>query len=193
MSICQMEDMLHSSIGYMLVWPIRYKIAVDAAEGLSYLHHDCVPSIVHIDVKSKNILLDGEFGAWVADFGVAKVVDMVGEGQQSMSVIAGSFGYFAPEYAYTLRVNEKSDIYSFGVIILELVTGRLPVDPEFGEMDLVRWVCTTLDQRGVDHVLDTNLDSYFKEKISKVLNIGLLCTRPLPINRPSMRRVVKML
>ncbi|KAJ4977275.1 hypothetical protein NE237_002381 [Protea cynaroides] len=186
-------DLLHSSKAGLLEWLIRYKIAVDAAEGLSYLHHDCVPSIVHRDVKSNNILLDGEFGARVADFGVAKVVDMVGKGQKSMSVIAGSCGYIAPEYAYTLRVNEKSDIYSFGVVILELVTGRLPIDPEFGEKDLVKWVCTTLDQKGVDHVLDSKLDSCFKEEICKVLNIGLLCTSPLPINRPSMRRVVKML
>lgn len=90
-------------------------------------------------------------------------------------------------------MNEKSDIYSFGVVILELVTRRRPVDPEFGEKDLVKWVCTTIDQKGVDHVLDSSLDSCFKEEICKVLNIGLMCTSPLPINRPAMRRVVKML
>ncbi|CBI30615.3 unnamed protein product, partial [Vitis vinifera] len=185
-------DLLHSNKGGLLDWPTRYKIALDAAEGLSYLHHDCVPPIVHRDVKSNNILLDGDFGARVADFGVAKVVDTTGKGPKSMSVIAGSCGYIAPEYAYTLRVNEKSDLYSFGVVILELVTGRHPVDAEFGE-DLVKWVCTTLDQKGVDHVLDPKLDSCFKEEICKVLNIGILCTSPLPINRPSMRRVVKML
>lgn len=186
-------DLLHSSKSGLLDWPIRYKIAVDSAEGLAYLHHDCVPPIVHRDIKSNNILLDGDFGARVADFGVAKVVDGNDKGGKSMSVIAGSCGYIAPEYAYTLRVNEKSDIYSFGVVILELVTGKLPVDPEFGEKDLVKWVCTTLDQKGLDVVLDPKLDSCFKEEICKVLNIGLLCTSPLPINRPSMRRVVKML
>lgn len=100
---------------------------------------------------------------------------------------------FPAEYAYTLRVNEKSDIYSFGVVILELVTGKRPVDPDFGEKDLVKWVCATLDQKGVDHVLDSKLDVCFKEEMCKVLDIGLLCTSPLPINRPSMRRVVKML
>ncbi|XP_022720444.1 receptor-like protein kinase HSL1 [Durio zibethinus] len=184
-------DLLHSSKGGLLDWPTRFKIIMDAAEGLSYLHHDCVPPIVHRDVKSNNILLDGDFGARVADFGVAKVVDAAGK--SATSVIAGSCGYIAPEYAYTLRVNEKSDIYSFGVVILELVTGRLPIDPEFGEKDLVKWVCTTLDQKGVDHVLDSKLDPCFKEEIYKVLNIGLLCTNPLPINRPSMRRLVKML
>ncbi|CAN1844603.1 Receptor-like protein kinase HSL1 [Linum perenne] len=179
--------------GRFLDWPTRFKIAMDAAEGLSYLHHDTVPPIVHRDVKSNNILLDGEFGARVADFGVAKIVHGVNKGTQSMSVIAGSYGYIAPEYAYTLRVNEKSDIYSFGVVILELVTGRLPVDPEFGEKDLVKWVYSVLDQKSVDQVIDQKLDSSFRDEICRVLDVGLRCTSSLPISRPSMRRVVKML
>ncbi|XP_010499374.1 PREDICTED: receptor-like protein kinase HSL1 isoform X2 [Camelina sativa] len=186
-------DLLHSSKGGMLAWQTRFKIILDAAEGLSYLHHDCVPPIVHRDIKSNNILIDGDYGARVADFGVAKAVDLTGKAPKSMSVIAGSCGYIAPEYAYTLRVNEKSDIYSFGVVILEIVTRKRPVDPELGEKDLVKWVCTTLDQKGIEHVIDPKLDSCFKEEISKILNVGLLCTSPLPINRPSMRRVVKML
>ncbi|XP_075513707.1 receptor-like protein kinase HSL1 [Primulina tabacum] len=186
-------DLLHSSKSGLLDWPMRFKIAIDVAEGLSYLHHDCVPPIVHRDVKSNNILLDVNYGARVADFGVAKVVGANEKGTTSMSVIAGSCGYIAPEYAYTLRVNEKSDIYSFGVVILELVTGKLPIDPAFGEKDLVKWVCTTLHQKGGDQVLDPKIDSCFKDEICRVLNIGLLCTSPLPINRPSMRRVVKML
>ncbi|KAB1227995.1 Receptor-like protein kinase HSL1 [Morella rubra] len=186
-------DLLHGSKGGLLDWPTRYKIALDAAEGLSYLHHDCVPPIVHRDVKSNNILLDGEFRARVADFGVAKVVQAVSKGSAAMSVVAGSCGYIAPEYAYTLRVNEKSDIYSFGVVILELVTGRLPLDPEFGEKDLVQWACNTLEQKGIDHIVDSKLDSKYKEEISRVLDVALLCTSSLPISRPSMRKVVKLL
>ncbi|KAJ8764622.1 hypothetical protein K2173_006704 [Erythroxylum novogranatense] len=186
-------DLLHSRKRGLLDWPIRYTIALDAAEGLSYLHHDCNPPIVHRDVKSNNILLDAEFCAKVSDFGVAKVVQRVDKGTESMSVVAGSCGYIAPEYAYTLRVNEKSDIYSFGVVILELVTGRQPVDPEFGEKDLVNWVCTTVDQKGADSVIDPKLDSVHKDEISRVLNVGLQCTVSLPVSRPSMRRVVKML
>ncbi|XP_031482555.1 receptor-like protein kinase HSL1 [Nymphaea colorata] len=188
-------DFLHSSKAGLLDWPTRYKIAVDAAEGLSYLHHDCVPPIIHRDVKSNNILLDAEFGARVADFGVAKIQGTYGKGHDSMSAIAGSLGYIAPEYAYTLRVNEKSDIYSFGVVILELVTGKRPVEAEYGESKhLVKWVSTTLEEKGVDHVLDPRLvNSGFKEEMCKVLNVGRLCTSPLPINRPTMRRVVKLL
>ena len=90
-------------------------------------------------------------------------------------------------------MNEKSDTYSFGVVLLELVTGKPPVDPEFGEKDLVKWVCSTMEQKGVEHVLDSRLDMGFKEEIVRVLNIGLLCASSLPINRPAMRRVVKML
>lgn len=97
------------------------------------------------------------------------------------------------EYAYTLRVNEKSDIYSFGVVLLELVTGRLPIDSEFGEKDLVKWVYTNLNEKGLDSVVDPKLDSTYKEEICRVLEISLLCTSALPINRPSMRKVVKLL
>lgn len=186
-------DLLHKNKSKQLDWPTRFKIALDAAEGLSYLHHDSVPHIVHRDVKSNNILLDQDFGAKISDFGVAKVVKQANNGVESMSVIAGSCGYIAPEYAYTLRVNEKSDIYSFGVVILELVTGRPPIDPEFGEKDLATWVRATLDSKGTSHVLDPDLDSRFEDHVSKVLDVGLLCTSSLPINRPSMRRVVNML
>lgn len=100
---------------------------------------------------------------------------------------------FDAEYAYTLRVNEKSDIYSFGVVILELVTGKPPLDPEYGEKDLVKWVYSTMDQKGQDEVIDPSLDGEYREEMRKVLSVGLLCTTSLPITRPSMRRVVKML
>ncbi|KAG8386844.1 hypothetical protein BUALT_Bualt03G0191300 [Buddleja alternifolia] len=188
-------DLLHgNSKCKLLDWPMRLRIALDAAEGLSYLHHDSVPPIVHRDVKSNNILLDEDFGAKISDFGVAKVVKAVKKGVESMSVIAGSCGYIAPEYAYTLRVNEKSDIYSFGIVILELVTGKPPIDGELGDKDLAGWVCTTLDQKGINEVVDPKLDSTrFKREICRVLDIGLLCTSTLPINRPSMRRVVNTL
>lgn len=90
-------------------------------------------------------------------------------------------------------MNEKSDTYSFGVVLLELVTGKPPVDPEFGEKDLVKWVCSSVEQKGVEHVLDSRLDMDFKDEMVRVLNIGLVCASSLPINRPAMRRVVKML
>ncbi|KAG2249492.1 hypothetical protein Bca52824_089120 [Brassica carinata] len=191
-----LADVLHSHCkgGVLLGWPERLRIGLDAAEGLSYLHHDCVPPIVHRDVKSSNILLDADYGAKVADFGIAKIGQMTGtKSPEAMSGIAGSCGYIAPEYVYTLRVNEKSDIYSFGIVLLELVTGKQPTDLELGDKDMVKWVCTTLDQSGLETVIDPKLDLGFKEEISKVIHIGLLCTSPLPLNRPSMRKVVIML
>ncbi|XP_047052266.1 receptor-like protein kinase HSL1 [Lolium rigidum] len=183
-------DLLHGAKAGVLDWPARLKIAVHAAEGLCYLHHDCVPSIVHRDVKSNNILLDAEFGAKVADFGVAKTL---GDEPATMSVIAGSCGYIAPEYAYTLHVTEKSDVFSFGVVILELVTGKSPMAPEIGEKDLVAWVCDTIDQNGAESVLDQKLADQFKNEMRRVLNIGLLCVNKSPNNRPPMRSVVKLL
>lgn len=188
-------DLLHGPKSSVLDWPIRYKIALEAAQGLAYLHHDCEPSIVHRDVKSNNILLDDDYRAYVADFGVAKILQSGGNGTDTMTAIAGSYGYIAPEYAYTLRVNEKSDIYSFGVVILELVTGRQPIDEEFGEnKDIVKWVCNKIEKtNGLLEVLDPKFVDSFKEEMAMVLKVGLLCTSTLPINRPTMRRVVHLL
>ncbi|KAJ4898108.1 Leucine-rich repeat receptor-like serine/threonine-protein kinase BAM1 [Raphanus sativus] len=105
-------------------------IALEAAKGLCYLHHDCSPLIVHRDVKSNNILFNSNFEAHVADFGLAKFLQDSGT-SECMSAIAGSYGYITQEYAYTLKVDEKSDVYSFGVVLLELVTGRKPVGMKF--------------------------------------------------------------
>ncbi|GKV10008.1 hypothetical protein SLEP1_g21433 [Rubroshorea leprosula] len=101
----------------------RLQIAIGAALGLRYIHHDCSPRIIHRDIKSSNILLDSEFKARVAVFGLAKMLTRQGT-HHTVSAVAGSCGYLAPEYAYTTKVNEKIDVYSFGVVLLELVTGR---------------------------------------------------------------------
>ncbi|XP_025822375.1 receptor-like protein kinase HSL1 [Panicum hallii] len=183
-------DLLHGGKGGLLDWPARHRIMADAAEGLAYLHHDCAPPIVHRDVKSNNILLDAELGAKVADFGVARVV---GDGPAAVTAIAGSCGYIAPEYSYTLRMTEKSDVYSFGVVMLELVTGKRPIAPELGDKDLVRWVHGGIERGGVDAVLDPRLAGEYREDMVRALHVALLCTSSLPINRPSMRSVVKLL
>ncbi|KAH9301085.1 hypothetical protein KI387_012668 [Taxus chinensis] len=188
-------DILHGHKAGFLDWPTRHKIAVGAAQGLAYLHHDCVPPIIHRDVKSNNILLDSDFNAHVADFGLAKIIQSHDRVADAMSAVAGSYGYIAPEYAYTLKVNEKSDIYSFGVVLLELVTGKQPVDPGFEEnRDLVKWVCNKIEwQDGWYGVLDSRISDCFKEEMILVLQVALLCTTSLPSNRPSMRKVLEML
>ncbi|KAI3502973.1 hypothetical protein L1887_31406 [Cichorium endivia] len=196
-------DMLHVDPkgGYLLDWSKRFEIALGAAQGLAYLHHDCVPSIVHRDVKSNNILLDEEMRPRVADFGLAKTFQVeVKDSDGAMSRVAGSYGYIAPEYAYTMKVTEKSDVYSFGVVLMELVMGKRPSDSCFENKDIVKYVTdVALSGEGGWGVLDELIDpkmnatEFEYEEIEKVLNVALQCTSAFPINRPSMRRVVELL
>ncbi|TYH38203.1 hypothetical protein ES332_D12G094800v1 [Gossypium tomentosum] len=168
-------EVLHGKKGGHLHWDTRYKIAVEAAKGLCYLHHDCSPLIVHRDVKSNNILLDSDFEAHVADFGLATFLQDSGT-SECMSAIAGSYGYIAPEYAYTLKVDEKSDVYSFGVVLLELVSGRKPVG-EFGDgVDIVQWVRKmTNSKKGVLKILDPRLPSVPLHEVMHVFYVAMLC------------------
>ncbi|PON53142.1 GPCR kinase [Trema orientale] len=192
-----LDDLLHGknkAQNLVADWVTRYKIALGVAQGICYLHHDCDPVIVHRDLKPSNILLDGEMEARVADFGVAKLI----QSDESMSVIAGSYGYIAPEYAYTLQVDEKSDIYSYGVVLMEILSGKRSVDPEFGDGNsIVDWVRTKIKTKdGIKDVLDKNAGaacSPVREEMMQMLRIALLCTSRNPADRPSMRDVVLML
>ncbi|KAL3640368.1 hypothetical protein CASFOL_015336 [Castilleja foliolosa] len=187
-------EMIHGKKGGHLYWDTRYKIAVEAAKGLCYLHHDCSPLIVHRDVKSNNILLDSNFEAHVADFGLAKFLQDSGT-SECMSAIAGSYGYIAPEYAYTLKVDEKSDVYSFGVVLLELVTGRKPVG-EFGDgVDIVQWVrkMTNGLKEEVLKILDPRLSTVPIHEVTHVFYVAILCVEEQAVERPTMREVVQIL
>lgn len=187
-------ELLHGKKGGHLEWATRYKIAIEAAKGLCYLHHDCSPLIVHRDVKSNNILLDSDFEAHVADFGLAKFLQDSGT-SECMSSIAGSYGYIAPEYAYTLKVDEKSDVYSFGVVLLELITGRRPVG-EFGDgVDIVQWVNKTTESRkeGVVNILDQRLSTVPLHEVMHVFSVAMACVEEQSVERPTMREVVQML
>ncbi|PKA49694.1 Leucine-rich repeat receptor-like serine/threonine-protein kinase BAM1 [Apostasia shenzhenica] len=187
-------EVLHGKKGGHLHWDLRYKIAVEAAMGLCYLHHDCSPLIVHRDVKSNNILLDSNFEAHVADFGLAKFLQDSGV-SECMSAIAGSYGYIAPEYAYTLKVDEKSDVYSFGVVLLELVTGSKPVG-EFGDgVDIVQWVRRTMDSDNdsVTKILDPRLPQVPIHEAMHLFYAAMLCAAEKSIERPTMREVVQIL
>ncbi|KAE8668370.1 Leucine-rich repeat receptor-like serine/threonine-protein kinase BAM3 [Hibiscus syriacus] len=188
-------EALHGKKGGSLGWNLRYKIATEAAKGLCYLHHDCSPLIVHRDVKSNNILLDSSFEAHVADFGLAKFL-AEGAASECMSAIAGSYGYIAPEYAYTLKVDEKSDVYSFGVVLLELITGRRPVG-EFGEgIDIVHWaklITNCRREEAVNNIVDPRLTTVPKDEAMHLLFIAMLCVQENSVERPTMREVVQML
>ncbi|KAL3645186.1 hypothetical protein CASFOL_010366 [Castilleja foliolosa] len=193
-----LDDLLHgkNKVNNLVAdWVTRYKIALGVAQGICYLHHDCDPVIVHRDLKPGNILLDAEMEARVADFGVAKLIQ---SDESMMSVIAGSYGYIAPEYAYTLQVDEKSDIYSYGVVLMEILTGKRSVDSEFGEGNsIVDWVKSKINTKSnISDVLDKNAGAscaLVREEMMLLLRVALLCTSRNPADRPSMRDVVSML
>lgn len=122
-------------------WATRIKIALGSAKGLAYLHEDCHPKIIHRDIKAANILLDHNFEAKVADFGLAKFASDTDTHVSTR--VMGTFGYLAPEYASSGKLTDKSDVFSFGVVLLELITGRRPIDKTENE-SIVDWVSFSL-------------------------------------------------
>ncbi|XP_057504582.1 receptor protein-tyrosine kinase CEPR1-like [Actinidia eriantha] len=187
-------DALHKG-KVLLDWPTRHQIALGIAQGLAYLHHDLNPSIIHRDIKSTNILLDINYQPKVADFGIAKVLQARGGKDSTTTVIAGTYGYLAPEYAYSSKATTKCDVYSFGVVLMELITGRKPVEEEFGEnKNIIYWVSTKVETKeGATEVLDKHLSWLFKDEMINVLKIAIRCTYKTPGNRPTMSEVVQLL
>eukprot|EP00249_Psilotum_nudum_P020533 c27745_g1_i1 orf=191-3229(+) len=188
-------DLLHGNKKHILDWRTRFKIALGAAQGLAYLHHDCLPAIVHRDIKSNNILLDSDLEAHIADFGLAKLLTNPSEKGYTVSSVAGSYGYIAPEFGYSSKVNEKCDVYSFGVVLLELVTGKRPTEPEFGSgVDIVRWVSVKRQSKdSITALLDPNIAGENRQEMLLVLEVALECTNAFPSRRPTMREVVDLL
>ncbi|XP_059317347.1 probably inactive leucine-rich repeat receptor-like protein kinase At3g28040 [Lycium ferocissimum] len=184
-----LQDKLHS-----LSWSIRFKIVLGTAKGLAHLHHAFRPAIIHYNIKPSNILLDENFNPKISDFGLAKLVTKLDK-----HVISNRFqsapGYVAPELAcQNLRVNEKCDVYGFGMLILEIVTGRRPV--EYGEDNVLilnDHVRVLLEQGNVLECVDPNMDTYPEEEVLPVLKLALVCTSQIPSSRPSMAEVVQIL
>ncbi|KAL9237747.1 hypothetical protein vseg_012260 [Gypsophila vaccaria] len=184
---------LHERSDNALEWDLRYQILLGAAQGIAYLHHDCVPPIVHRDIKANNILIGLDFEPYIADFGLAKLVNE-GDFNRSSNTIAGSYGYIAPEYGYMMKITEKSDVYSFGIVVLEVLTGKQPVDPTIpGGVHVVDWV---KQKKGGIEVLDPSMVSRPEseiEEMMQVLGIALLCVSTSPSERPTMKDVAAML
>ncbi|XP_039143094.1 receptor-like protein kinase HSL1 [Dioscorea cayenensis subsp. rotundata] len=175
-----------------LDWPTRLSIAIGAAKGLCYMHNDCNPAVVHRDVKSSNILLDDEFGAKIADFGLARMLENASE-PESVSIVAGSFGYMAPE-CYTRKVNEKMDVYSFGVVLLELTTGREANDGgDDGSLADWAWQHVQDGNQLIDAIDCEIKDHAFMQEIEMVFKLGILCTNKTPSMRPTMKEVLQVL
>ncbi|VAH57677.1 unnamed protein product [Triticum turgidum subsp. durum] len=179
-----------------LDWNARMKIALGAGRALAYLHEDSSPCVIHRDFKSSNILLEHDFTPKVSDFGLARTAR--GEGNQHISTrVMGTFGYVAPEYAMTGHLLVKSDVYSYGVVLLELLTGRKPVDMSqpAGQESLVAWARPYLTnvvglRQAVDPLLGPNVPL---DNVAKAAAIASMCVQPEVAHRPSMSEVVQAL
>lgn len=194
-----LQSHLHSSISQYrssLNWGIRLRIALDCARGLEYLHEHAVPSVIHRDFKSSNILLNQHFRAKVSDFGLAKLGSDKINGLVSTRVL-GTTGYLAPEYASTGKLTTKSDVYSYGVVLLELISGRVPLDTKRppGEHVLVSWALPRLTNREkVMEMVDPSLQGQYSRKdLIQVAAIAAMCVQPESDYRPLMTDVVQSL
>ncbi|KAH7331691.1 hypothetical protein KP509_20G046500 [Ceratopteris richardii] len=184
-------DLLHAGSSKLkLDWEFRLKIALGAAQGLAYLHHDCDPRIVHRDVKTSNILLDENFEPHLSDFGIARSISSAKA--HTSTYVMGTIGYIDPEYARTSRLNEKSDVYSFGIVLLELITGRKAVDEE---INLHQWVLLKNESGELAEVLDPEVKTTCMDlaSVTKALQLALLCSKKHPSARPTMHDVVRVL
>ncbi|XP_058083828.1 probable receptor-like protein kinase At5g18500 [Magnolia sinica] len=191
-----LEQWLHGAMyqqGY-LTWEARMKVLLGTAKALAYLHEAIEPKVVHRDIKSSNILIDDDFNAKVSDFGLAK---LLGAGKTHITTrVMGTFGYVAPEYANTGLLNEKSDIYSFGVLLLEAITGRDPVDytRPAQEVNLVDWLKMMVGSRRSEEVVDPNIETRPSTRaLKRALLTALRCVDPDSDKRPKMGQVVRML
>ncbi|CAN6348459.1 unnamed protein product [Urochloa humidicola] len=184
----------NSRSGIVLDWRSRVKICIGVANGLTYLHEEVRPPIVHRDIKASNILLDRNLSPKIADFGLAKFFP--GNMTHISTRVAGTLGYLAPEYAIRGQLTKKADVYSFGVLLLEIVSGRCHTDPRLplDEQFLLEKVWTLYESGDLDSIIDRTLKRDFDtEEARRLLKIGLMCTQDSPKIRPSMSMVAKML
>ncbi|KAF8396619.1 hypothetical protein HHK36_018243 [Tetracentron sinense] len=182
-----------------LPWHHRRNILMGVASALTYLHQECENQVIHRDVKTSNIMLDESFNARLGDFGLAREVEH--DKSLDATVTAGTMGYLAPEYLLTGRATEKSDVFSYGAVVLEVVSGRRPIEKETSGVgkvgissNLVEWVWGLYRDGRLLEVVDVRLNGEFDEaEMRRVVLIGLACSNPDPLARPTMRGVVQML
>ncbi|KAK4757525.1 hypothetical protein SAY87_018826 [Trapa incisa] len=179
-----------------LSWLIRKRIALGAARGLAYLHDHCDPKIIHRDVKAANILLDEEFEAVVGDFGLAKLMDY--KDTHVTTAVRGTIGHIAPEYLSTGKSSEKTDVFGYGVMLLELITGQRAFDlarlANDDDVMLLDWVKGLLKDKRLETLVDDDLHgNYIDDEVEQLIQVALLCTQSNPMERPKMSEVVRML
>ncbi|KAE8696647.1 leucine-rich repeat receptor-like protein kinase [Hibiscus syriacus] len=191
-----LQTKLHERSGSAppLSWSNRFKIILGTAKGLAHLHHSFRPPIIHYNIKPSNILLDEDYNPKISDFGLARLLTKL-EKHVISNRFQSAVGYVAPELAcQSLRVNEKCDVFGFGVLILELVTGRRPV--EYGEdsvMIMSNHVRVSVEQGNVLDCVDLSMGDYPEDEVFPVLKLALVCTSQIPSSRPSMAEVVQIL
>ncbi|KAM2993974.1 hypothetical protein FF2_046002 [Malus domestica] len=189
---------LHGKGRPTMDWQTRLKIALGSAKGLAYLHEDCQPKIIHRDIKAANILLDHHFEAKVADFGLAKLA--LDTDTHVSTRVMGTFGYLAPEYASSGKLTEKSDVFSFGVVLLELITGHQPIDKTqtFTDDSMVEWarplLAQALETGNFDALVDVRLQNdYNTSEMACMLSCAAACVRHSARRRPRMSQAVRAL
>lgn len=186
-----LDSYLHDTNTPVLEWSIRYKVAIGIARGLHYLHKRCQRRIIHRDIKAANILLDREFEPQISDFGLAKWLPRQWT-HHSVSPIEGTYGYLAPEYFMHGIVDEKTDVFSFGVLLLEIVSGRKPFDAS--EQNILIWAKPLLESGNIKKLADPRLEfQYDTVEIKRVLFTASLCIRHSAIWRPSMTEALQLL
>ncbi|XP_042473833.1 serine/threonine-protein kinase PCRK1-like [Zingiber officinale] len=190
------DDHLSNRSRTTLSWPMRLRVALDAARGLAYLHEEMEFQIIFRDFKTSNILLDKDWKAKLSDFGMARQGPTEGITHVSTAVV-GTLGYAAPEYLQTGRLTSKSDVWSYGVVLYELVTGRRPIDRNRprGEQKLLEWVKPYItDAKKLRIIMDTKLqDDYSLKSATRLVYVANRCLVRLPKSRPKMSEVVEML
>ncbi|MQL97509.1 hypothetical protein Taro_030205 [Colocasia esculenta] len=177
-----------------LDWLARKRIATGAARGLAFLHHSCIPHVIHRDMKASNVLLDENLNARVSDFGMARLVSAL-DTHLSVSTLAGTPGYVPPEYYHSFRCTTKGDVYSYGVVLLELLSGKKPTDPsEFGDSNLVGWAKQKVREGKGGEVFDPELvgEKSCEEELHRYLKVACGCLDDRPLRRPSMVQVMAM-
>ncbi|CAD6341928.1 unnamed protein product [Miscanthus lutarioriparius] len=179
-----------------LEWETRARIALGSARGLSYLHDHCDPKIIHRDVKAANILLDEDFEAVVGDFGLAKLMDY--KDTHVTTAVRGTIGHIAPEYLSTGKSSEKTDVFGYGIMLLELITGQRAFDlarlANDDDVMLLDWVKALLKEKKLEQLVDPDLQGrYADQEVESLIQVALLCTQGSPMERPKMSEVVRML
>ncbi|KAJ7963101.1 protein kinase family protein [Quillaja saponaria] len=182
-----LEQHLSFDCNNVLTWIRRLQVAIDAARGLDYLHNGCRPTIIHRDIKTSNILLDKNFQAKISDFGLSKAFET-----ESCTHVStdpkGTFGYFDPQYYNTKKLNRESDIYSFGIVLLEMITGQTAIIRDLGPapIHIIQWVSLNFGRMDIGSIVDPRIQiSYNISSAGKAMEIAMACVHSTAIQRPN--------